>query len=388
MTIIVGDCLAHCGLSHANAYCQRVASALGSLARTVLISPYGVAETLPGTEGLEKLPLSSKPTSASQRTPKPWDVLILSLRLTLGIWRHAARLQPDIVYLTDTRGIAAWLLQFLLPGTTVFLNIHEGGPDRIDPSWWQFRVFWFFELRALRWLGNRSRIFVLGPVERQKLQENHGVRIPENHVVTYGIEETRPSVTRPFRSSVLIFGAINARKNYPCAIRGFLGQDVFKKLVLAGDLEQPEIADLIRELDHDKRIVLLNRYISETELPRLFEESDIFLQPRGAGYGFVSGSTAVALAHGVPLVGARAGLVGTLIEKYDLGLCHTPDDSDSLSAALAVVGEDYAACYARFRAGHARLIADWGWSAVARKTLDQMQNVIESRRPKRGDSPK
>lgn len=103
-----------------------------------------------------------------------------------------------------------------------------------------------------------------------------------------------------------------------------------------------------------------------------YRQADMFVLPsRYEGYGMVF---AEALAHGLPVIGARAGAVPDVVPE-DAGLLVPVDDSAALAAALRRVLSD-AALYQDLRRGALRAAATLPrWKDSARCIADLIANL-------------
>ena len=193
--------------------------------------------------------------------------------------------------------------------------------------------------------------------------------IPADHVIPIGFRIRQLAEKRPFQSRILIFGAINNRKNYRCAIEAFLAQTTFKELVLAGVLQDENIARLLEELDVAGRVRLINRYIPEEELADLFESADFSLLPHGRGSSLASGTLSRALEFGVPIIGPDEGYISEWLMRYRIGIAFQTDSPQALVSSLEKAGAQFVSFYRDFKSDYERLGDEKSWESVAAKFL-------------------
>jgi glycosyltransferase involved in cell wall biosynthesis len=167
--------------------------------------------------------------------------------------------------------------------------------------------------------------------------------------VDYGVPSNRLSVVKPgtdraaARSrkregaiALLAVGAVVPRKGYDVLVAALAKlKHLSWELVIAGDSgRSPETfrrlqAD-IADLGLTNRIVLLGAVASE-QLASLYVASDLFVLPsRFEGYGM---AYAEAIAHGVPVVGTKAGAIPETVPA-DAGVLLPPDDVEALAVTL------------------------------------------------------
>lgn len=134
---------------------------------------------------------------------------------------------------------------------------------------------------------------------------------------------------------LLAVGAIVPRKGYDLLVAALATmQDLSWRLVIAGDRRDPDTA---RRLEADilhhglsGRIDLAGA-VPAARLSALFAGADLFVLPsRFEGYGM---AYTEAIAHGLPVVGTRAGAIPDTVPA-GAGVLVPPDDVDALGVVL------------------------------------------------------
>jgi glycosyltransferase involved in cell wall biosynthesis len=261
------------------------------------------------------------------------------------------------------------LASFLSGGIPCKLVMHNSVVGPGAKTGWRFRLYWLWERYFLRKLALRGGLLTPSAQIREEFQKNHGITLDESHVIPIGFNDRDIPNARPFQSRVLVLGVITSRKNYPCAIEGFLAQKGLQELLIAGVLQDERIAGLIREKDAEGRIRLIDRYIQEEELEGLFESADVVLLPHGLGSTLASGTLSRALEFGVPIIGPKEGYIADWVTRYEIGSLFRPDDATSLATVLQEVGSNYPALYERFKSGYEHLSEERSWKTIAEKYL-------------------
>jgi glycosyltransferase involved in cell wall biosynthesis len=136
--------------------------------------------------------------------------------------------------------------------------------------------------------------------------------------------------------ALLSVGAVVPRKGYDVLVAALAKlKHLPWRLVIAGDCERsPEtsrrlMAD-IASLGLADRITLAGT-VAGTQLASLYASADVFVLPsRFEGYGM---AYAEAIAHGVPVIGTRAGAIPETVPS-DAGVLVPPDDVEVLAATL------------------------------------------------------
>jgi glycosyltransferase involved in cell wall biosynthesis len=168
-------------------------------------------------------------------------------------------------------------------------------------------------------------------------------------VADYAVPPQRLSVVRPGTDrmavqprangpavELLAVGSVVPRKGYDLLVAALAKvPDLAWRLVIAGDRERSpdtarEIEAQIARLDLAGRITFVGA-VDPQRLMQLYAAADLFVLPsRFEGYGM---AYAEAIAHGVPVVGTRAGAVPDTVPA-GAGVLVPPDDVDALAAVL------------------------------------------------------
>ncbi|PWC04162.1 glycogen synthase [Agromyces badenianii] len=198
----------------------------------------------------------------------------------------------------------------------------------------------------------------------------------------------------PERPSIVFVGRITRQKGLPYLLRAarLLPDDV--QLVLcagAPDTEEimAEVTALVEALRAERDgVVWIDRHLPRGELTALLTAATTFVCP--SVYEPLGIVNLEAMACGAPVVGTATGgipevvadgVTGVLvpIEQLDDGT-GTPVDPDcfvaDLAAALTAVVADPQRAAAMGAAGRRRAEADFGWAAIAERTLDLYGRVL------------
>jgi len=168
-------------------------------------------------------------------------------------------------------------------------------------------------------------------------------------VADYAVAPQRLTVVRPGTDRVtvrprapgplvdlLAVGSVVPRKGYDILVAALAKiHDLAWRLIIAGDRERS--SGTVRKLDAEiARLGLVGRVsfagaVAPQRLMQLYAAADLFVLPsRFEGYGM---AYAEAIAHGVPVVGTRAGAIPDTVPA-SAGVLVPPDDVDALAAVL------------------------------------------------------
>lgn len=136
-------------------------------------------------------------------------------------------------------------------------------------------------------------------------------------------------------ATTIIFsaGTLHERKGYKHLIAAFkkiVNQFDNLKLVIAGEgPERPALEKLIKNLDLEKRVVLLGQ---RNDIAELMQASDLFVLPSlKEAFGLV---ILEAMQNGLPIIASRVGGIPEIITSEKVGLLTEAADKNSLVKAL------------------------------------------------------
>ncbi|AHE98220.1 glycosyl transferase [Thioalkalivibrio paradoxus ARh 1] len=162
---------------------------------------------------------------------------------------------------------------------------------------------------------------------------------------------------------ILCVGAVTPRKGQDLLVRALATlRSIPWHCVIAGSLARHpnhvrQVREQIRTAGIADRVQLAGECTS-ARLNHLYRSSQLFALPSWhEGYGM---AFAEAMAHGLPVIGTRAGAIPDTVPRQ-AGILVAPGDIEALIQALARLLQDPAARARLGQAGrhHARTLADW-----------------------------
>jgi glycosyltransferase involved in cell wall biosynthesis len=366
--VFICEPLAQHEYCHANADTQNLARGMASHADVTLVSCAPFSDPLSGMEFV-KSSVANLNAKGEKHAPSRIRQVLDAIVTAIQASRQAIKDRPDLIIWPNGDAFSVLLASSLCGGVTSKLLLHNAVLSPGVWTGWKFRLYWFFEKFFLRRLAKKGWLYTPSEEVRQEYERNHDIVIPADHVIPIGFRIRQLADKRPFQSRILIFGAINNRKNYRCAIEAFLMQTTFKELVLAGVLQDESIAQLLDELDVAGRVRLIDRYIPEEELADLFESADFSLLPHGRGSSLASGTLSRALEFGVPIIGLNEGYISEWLTRYRIGITFQADNPHSLVSSLERAGADFFTFYQEFKNDYELLCRERSWESIAVKFL-------------------
>ncbi|MFD6311347.1 glycogen synthase [Streptomyces nigra] len=214
------------------------------------------------------------------------------------------------------------------------------------------------------------------------------------HVVHNGIDtalyrpDTRTDALARFgldadRPYVLFVGRITRQKGVPQLLRAVRHIDPAVQVVLcAGAPDTPEIdrefRDLYEELSRVRAGVhWIPQMLPRPEVIQLLTHATVFVCP--SVYEPLGIVNLEAMACGTPVVASRVGGIPEVVEDGVTGLLVPLDDDfeSGLARALDAVAGDPEAARRMGEAGRERAVGEFGWDAVARRTVRLYGEILK-----------
>lgn len=186
-------------------------------------------------------------------------------------------------------------------------------------------------------LAAARHVIVTSPATGRQLAADYGVAPDKITVARPGNDPVPPaSGSRDGPARLLSVGAIVPRKGFDVLIAALATlTDLPWRLTIAGDRTRdlPAVARLetdIARFGLGDRVAVLGA-LSGVQLSQIYAEADVFvLASRFEGYGM---AYAEAIAHGLPVIGTKAGAIPDTVPP-DAGVLVAPDDVGALALAL------------------------------------------------------
>lgn len=185
---------------------------------------------------------------------------------------------------------------------------------------------------------------------------------------------------RPF---VLFVGRITRQKGVPHLLRAVRDIDPAAQVVLcAGAPDTPEIDREFRELFEElsrvrEGVHWIPQMLPRPEVIQLLTHATVFVCP--SVYEPLGIVNLEAMACGTPVVASRVGGIPEVVDDGGTGLLVTVDDAfeTALAGALDSVIGDPATARRMGEAGRERAVSEFGWDAVARRTVRLYEEIVK-----------
>ncbi|WP_075731716.1 glycogen synthase [Streptomyces acidiscabies] len=218
------------------------------------------------------------------------------------------------------------------------------------------------------------------------------VRVVHNGIDTglyrpdHGTEALLRAGIDPDRPYVLFVGRITRQKGVPHLLRAVRDIDPRAQVVLcAGAPDTPEIDREFRELYEELSSVRdgvhwIPKMLPRPEVIQLLTHAALFVCP--SVYEPLGIVNLEAMACGTPVVASRVGGIPEVVDHGRTGLLVELGDSDGefeagLTRAIDSVLGDPDAARRMGEAGRARAVGEFGWDAVARRTVALYAEILK-----------
>ncbi|MFC8516207.1 glycogen synthase [Streptomyces sp. NPDC057257] len=214
------------------------------------------------------------------------------------------------------------------------------------------------------------------------------------HVVHNGIDTTlyRPDHgtdvlhrigLNPDRPYILFVGRITRQKGVPHLLRAVRDIDPAAQVVLcAGAPDTPEIDREFRELYQElsrvrEGVHWIPQMLPRPEVIQLLTHATAFVCP--SVYEPLGIVNLEAMACGTPVVASRVGGIPEVVDDGKTGLLVDVDDDfeAGLARALDAVTGDPETARRMGEAGRERAVGEFGWDAVARRTVRLYEEILK-----------
>lgn len=289
---------------------------------------------------------------------------ILSIKKLI---RKINSLKPDVVHLQDGY---PWLSFFLKDiKAPIVTTLHDPKQHLGEEKIWET-----FRDRMTR--KHTIRYIVHGEFLKEQLHDHLKVDKNKIDVIAHG----NFNVFKPKRSlkntrKILFFGRIWPYKGLDYLIKAEpLIEPRDFKIVIAGEGE--DFSRYRKMMENRERFVVHNKYISNEDTPRLFEDCDMVVLPYVEASQ--SGVIPVAYAFRKPVIATRVGSIPEMVDIGKTGLLVPPKDERALADAISSLLKHPEDAQQMGQAGYAKSKKDLSWDAIAKKTI-KTYNALDTK---------
>jgi glycosyltransferase involved in cell wall biosynthesis len=225
----------------------------------------------------------------------------------------------------------------------LFFTVHHLGGYRFLPKKLQAIYPRFLRDYLYRTALRRcDALFVHTEGTRQEVRELLGEEHPPIFITHHGVWDSTNDATivvdpkeRVERRRLLFFGRLHPDKGVTVLLRA-MERLADCTLTIAGqpiDTEHHEVIQTLVEQMPPGRVELIDRFVEDDEMERLFEQSSLVVLPYIHSPG-QSGILLDALAHKLPVVVTDVGVLGESVRRWGIGELVPPNDDAALADAI------------------------------------------------------
>lgn len=300
-----------------------------------------------------------------QRQAQPPGYYIAALR---NLKRLLRDWKPDVFHVQESADMLlawTWLRALKAHPTRFVVTVHDPEPHKGD----EHRLWWLRQryIHAVR--RRADKVIALAKYNRERLLTLHPEIPPERIAVVQhpAMEFYRkyvPADAQQVRGSVLFFGRIVAYKGLGTlaeAWKPIRERVPYATLTIAG--RGPDLAVHSPRLEQDPRVRILDTFLSNEEVARLFTAASVVVLPYSEATQ--SGVLATALAFGRASVVTNVGGLPEMIEDGVSALVVPPRDPEALADAITWVLTEETLRTSLEQGARARALGALGGSALA-----------------------
>ena len=387
-------------------YLSRELARLDDRAHQVDILCFGEQREERGNLRVRGIEAAAKFAAQDPRHAKLLDALVRDLSMAGAVER------PDVVHCHTWYSHLAGCLARPLTGAKLVLTTHSLEPHRpwkVEQLGTAYHATAWIERTAYE---NADGVIAVSKAMKDDVQTLYGVAPERVRVIHNGIDpdEYRPTIAPdrvralgvdPDVPMVLFVGRITRQKGILHLVRAIRHLTPGLQVVLcAGAPDTEEIAAemkaLVTEAERNSAadIVWIDRMLPREDVITLYSHAAAFVCPSVyEPFGIIN---LEAMACETPVIAAAVGGIPEIVVHGETGLLvpfdaegggsAEPVDPEGYSRALATAINELMAdpsrCDAMGRAGRARVLAQFSWESIARKTLGFYRELVAGAEPK------
>lgn len=270
--------------------------------------------------------------------------------LTTNIRRHKSQ-SIHLHWVADYLALnKKWSLEFLVKLGVSLLDILVVRFIFQIPIIWTIHNLYEHESRHIRiekiiktFLGKLSRdVIIMGEIGKELIHNEFKIKESKIQIIPHGTfhniypkstktsKEIRSKLKVPHENLVfLMAGSVKKYKGANNAIESFkMWNEPKTTLIIAGKFDNDQ-KELLKNTT--KKIMLIDKYLSEIELSDLYKCCDLVITPYESI--FTSGTIACAIGYNKPIIAPKIGLIPNYVSTQS-GILYNNNDEQGLLSAL------------------------------------------------------
>ena len=211
----------------------------------------------------------------------------------------------------------------------------------------------------------KKHVYIVHSYEQKKVLNERGIK--NVYVIRHGVPVIKRLRKRKRKElTLLCFGFVDYRKNYELVIKAMKFLDA--KLIIAGKANESYLRLLKRlAVEHgvQDRVVFINKFLSEREKTRVFENSDILVYPVLSMSQ--SGVVSDAISFRIPVIVGAFPYVKELFQEFgSLGYLIKSNSEREIVKGINFITNNYR----KIRKNLERAYREINWERIAKKHLE------------------
>jgi glycosyltransferase involved in cell wall biosynthesis len=302
-----------------------------------------------------------------------WKSLLLSMLRGMedsGVALELLNDDPDIVLDTGSQLWVA-IVQRMLRRRIPFAEVIHDAIPHPGP---RYLMYVLFRLIYRSWADVLVALSGCG-YEVLKKQSTNKYLIQTRHGIILANASINSSLIAANRNKMLFFGQITVYKGINTLVKAYElakqnNPDIELDIVGAG-----KIASDIREKINNLGIGLVNEYVPNDEVKKLFSSHGVLLMPYDSATQ--SGVASVALANGLPCIATDVGALPEQVKNGKNGIIVTPRSPEIFASAMLEIASDYNKALSMSLEAVKLAQTEYSWNQIGGKLVDDLDDILE-----------
>jgi glycosyltransferase involved in cell wall biosynthesis len=231
----------------------------------------------------------------------------------------------------------------------IIIEFHEV-VDPLESSLLPIRIYSKLMGKVIRRLA--THYVVHSNSDRELISKNYGIETENIEVIPHGIYDHYQRIERNVAKAtagikeefvILFFGLLRSYKGVKYLIKAFesLPEDLVERsrLLIVGEMwEDKESNELANGSRFRNKITVVDRYVSDDEIPLYFSASDVLVVPYTRASQ--SGVAHIGMTFGIPIIASEVGGLKESLGKYGGTTFVQPESAEEITKALMSVFDE------------------------------------------------
>ena len=233
-----------------------------------------------------------------------------------------------------------------------------------------------------------TKYIVHGAKMKKDLIKNYSLESKDANIIPHGnflyykqIKNSENKIITENKNfkRILFFGSVRPNKGIAYLIKAepYISQQYSDyKICIAGKIPDDQLKYYKSLMENSNKFELLNKFIPDTQVAWLFENSDIVVLPYTTATQ--SGVLALAFSFGKAVVATNTGSIGEILESKHTGLLVPPKSESKLSDAIVELLLDEQKCLKYGYNAQTYAETKLNWHNIAKETVSIYKGCIKS----------